>query len=105
MLLNFIDKYTFLYKHKFGFWKGKSIVHTILDFHVSLIIAVESYVFLEFIRTFDTVDHTVILCKLVCYGIRAKALSWSQSHWKNLNKLQMLAINTQDIAQLIVRSH
>ena len=39
-----------------------------------------SVVFLDFSKAFDTVDHDILLSKLLCYGITNDTLTWFKSY-------------------------
>ena len=79
-LNSFLDRYNILYKHQYGFQRGKSTEHTILDLHTNTIKTVESRenscsIFLDFAKAFDTVNHDILLEKLKYYGIRGLPLN------------------------------
>ena len=84
-LTSFLDRYNILYKHQYGFQRGKSTEHAILDLHTNIIKAVESTekscsIFLDFAKAFDTINHDILLEKLKYYGIRDLPLNWFKSY-------------------------
>ena len=84
-LINFIDKNKILYKYQFGFRKLHSTNHAIISLVEKVNNAFDSGkiligVFLDFKKTFDTVDHCILLDKLYKYGI---LWDWFKSYLEN----------------------
>ena len=84
-LTSILDRYNILYKHQYGFQRGKSTEHAILDLHTNIIKAVESRekscsILLDFAKAFDTVNRDILFEKLKYYGIRGLPLNWFKSY-------------------------
>ena len=63
-LMPFFTKNKTIHKHCFGFQKGKSTEHAILDIYVSILKALEKKqkaccIFLDFAKAFDIVNHKI----------------------------------------------
>ena len=90
-LTSFLDRYNILHKHQYGFQRGKSTKHAILDLHTNIIKEVESRekscsIFLDFAKVFDTVNHHILLEKLKYYGIRGLPLNWFKSYLSGIHQ-------------------
>jgi len=46
-----------------------------------------SGVIIDLKKTFDTIDHNILLSKLQCYGIQVLALDWIKSYFANCSML------------------
>ena len=77
-----------LYKKQFGFQQNHSAEHAVL----LLIDQVNSSsernhftlgIFIDLSKTFDTVDHKILISKLKNYGVRGKDLNWFESYFNN----------------------
>ena len=86
--LSLIDKYNNFYDKQFGFRRNHSTLHATLLITDKIQRAIEDGlfpcgIFLDFSKTFDTVDHGILLKKLTCYGIRGIANYWFASYLSN----------------------
>ena len=80
-LTSFLDRHNILHKHQYGFQRGKSTDHVILDLHTNIIEAIANReklcsIFQEFEKAFDTVNDDILLKNLKYYGILGLLLNW-----------------------------
>ena len=96
-LLSFIDRKYILYKYHFGFRKSHSTNHAIISLLEKVNQALDAGkvpvgVFQELKKTFDTVDHNLLIDKLFKYGNRGNILNWFKSYLTNRKQY----VNWQD---------
>ena len=87
-LLSIKKKHDILYEHQYGFQAGKSTELAINSLLGNITEAFEEKkkticIFLDFAKTFDTVNHQMLLKKLYYYGIRGHAIKWFESYLSN----------------------
>ena len=87
-LISFLKTYKILYSKQYGFQKGKSTEHAIIDIQSEIVDALENKIhpcciFLDFAKAFDTVNHTILLGKLHYYGFRGKTFQWLKTYFEN----------------------
>jgi len=97
LLYNFLINNNILYKHQFGFRKNHST-------SMALIEAIDSCynnldksnkivgIYFDLQKTFDTVDHEILLHKLYYYGIRGIMYNWLKSYL--YNRKQFTVVNS-----------
>ena len=77
----FLEKYSILSNHQFGFRSGRSTAQAILNLlnYIYPCLDADSNVlsiFCDFSKVFDSVNHSVLLKKLHHYGIRGFVYDW-----------------------------
>jgi sarcosine oxidase/L-pipecolate oxidase len=84
-LINHLDRNKILYKHQYGFQRGKSTEHSIvhaLNF-ISKAMNENKFtigVFFDLKKAFDVCSHDILLMKLSKMGITGSALEWFRSY-------------------------
>ena len=87
-LIFFLEKHGLLYDYQFGFRKGHSTEHAILETLENLKTAIDDNkvtcgIFLDFSKAFDTINHSILLSKMEKYGIRGLPHAWFSSYITN----------------------
>ena len=85
---DYIDKHNLLYSSQYGFRKGHSTQHAILDIVNAIEINVNQGlfswgVFIDLKKAFDNVDYNILLGKLNHYGFRGIINDWFSSYLNN----------------------
>ena len=87
-LYKYLTENNLLYCKQFGFQKGHSPEHAILQLVEQINQSFEKNeftlgVFVDLSKAFDTVDHQILLKKLEYYGIAGNNLRWFENYLKD----------------------
>ena len=98
-MFKFIDKYSILYQHQYGFRKKHSTLHPIVHFLDNIFHAQNSSspkptlgIFLDLKKAFDTVDFSILLKKLDYYGFKGVTNLWFSNYLTN--RFQYVSLGT-----------
>ena len=91
-LISFLHYNNIICKYQFGFQLGYSTDDAILEFLDYLYTALKNKmyimpVYLDFSKSFDTVNHEILCQKLHNYSIRGVVLDWFTSYLSNRKKV------------------
>ena len=97
-MTSYIKKHELLYSSQYGFRKGHSTQHAILD-----IVDIQTNmnqrsceVSIDLKKAFDTVDHDILLDKLNRYGFRGLINDWFSSYVKNRRQTTQVGHHISD---------
>ena len=82
-LYKYLTEQKILHPQQFGFRKGHSTEYEYGKYTVGI--------FIDLLKAFDTVDHTILLKKLEIYGITGASLAWFRSYLTS--RKQYICIN------------
>ena len=98
-LYNHLIKNNILYSKQFGFQKGHSTEYAIIQLIDQINNNFENNeftigVFIDLSKAFDTVDHRILLKKLIHYGVNGNNIRWFESYLTN--RKQFLSFNNKN---------
>jgi hypothetical protein len=87
-LVNHLELNNLLYKHQYGFLRSRSTEHNLIHVlnHIAQTLNNGNYtigIFLDLRKAFDVCDHTILLAKLLKYGIAGEVYDWFVSYLSN----------------------
>ena len=80
-LVNYFNKHDLFYKHQYGFRKRHSAKLSLINLLSRLTSQIDQGnstigIFLDFSKAFDTIEHKILIAKLLHYGVRGNPLLW-----------------------------
>ena len=84
-LFSFLETHKVIYNSQFGFQKGMSTNHSLIEITEKIRNCMENKkygcgIFIDLKKAFDTVNHDILIQKLEHYGLRDISLNWFRSY-------------------------
>ena len=84
-LYAFLEEHKILFENQFGFRKGSSTAHSLVEITEKIKESIDNGkfgcgIFIDLKKAFDTVNHKILISKLDHYGIRGNTLKWFESY-------------------------
>ena len=101
-LMGFLEGQNLFYARQFGFRKGHSTVHALIDIVERVRKCLDNGefacgVFVDLQKAFDTVDHKILISKLDHYGIRGCCSDWFKSYLSDRFQFVSIANSTSNL--------
>ena len=100
-MVGYLNKHKILYEHQYGFRKGHSTIHPVLQLLDKILFSLNKPnpeyslgIFCDLKKAFDTVNFEILLSKLEHYGFRGVANKWFRNYL--LDRKQFVTINGQE---------
>ena len=99
IIYNHLMKNIILYSKQFAFQKGHSMEHAIIQLIAQITNNFENNeftigVFIDLSKAFDTIDHRILLKKLIHCGVNGNNIRWFESYLTNPK--QLLSFNNKN---------
>ena len=106
-LYKYFTEHNILYSKQFGFQRNNSTEHAIIQLYDQICESFEQNkftlgVFIDFSKAFDTVDHHILIEKLLHYGVKGNNLKWFSSYLTN-RKQFILYYENQKSSTLVIK--
>ena len=94
-LINFLNKHRLLYDQQYGFRQNLSTDFALLELSDKIAEAIDRKkfmigIFVDLSKAFDTLNHNILLQKLISYGIRGSVNDWFRSYLEDREQFVLL---------------
>ena len=106
-LYRYFTEHNILYSKQFGFQRNNSTEHAIIQLYDQICESFEQNkftlgLFIDFSKAFDTVDHKILIEKLLHYGVNGNNLKWFSNYLTN-RKQFILYNENQKSSTLVIK--
>ena len=94
-LINFLNRHRLLYDQQYGFRQNLSTDFALLELSDKIAEAIDRKkfmigIFVDLSKAFDTLNHNILLQKLISYGIRGSVNDWFRSYLEDREQFVLL---------------